>query len=209
MNRSWCSWFCSCWRRVLRHRGRGGGTHAVLRMSGCTLYSFAKTKGTMPWGRAACSFRHFAKQENKQAEHGERKKKAKLLCWPPRRRERESEKERGEHERGPGKEAAQRGCLAAGRARAAAKDFSPLRVHPSPLPLFPTQSTWTMATCRSVPRRPTAKDAAAITAGPVRKRTAMANVATLFPHAMIRGCSAMNSPARNAPEQSISTVGSE
>ena len=53
-----------------------------------------------------------------------------------------------------------------------------------------------MATCRSVPRRPTAKDAAAITAGPVRKRTAMANVATLFPHAMIRGCSAMNSPAR-------------
>nr|CAB3451058.1 unnamed protein product [Digitaria exilis] len=52
-----------------------------------------------------------------------------------------------------------------------------------------------MATCRSVPRRPTAKDAAAITAGPVRKRTAMANVATLFPHAMIRGCSAMNSPA--------------
>jgi len=57
-----------------------------------------------------------------------------------------------------------------------------------------------MATCRSVPRRPTAKDAAAITAGPVRKRTAMANVATLFPHAMIRGCSAMNSPARNAQQ---------
>ena len=56
-------------------RGERRGTHAVLRMSGCTLYSFAKTKGTMPWGRAACSFRHFAKQENKQAEHGERKKR--------------------------------------------------------------------------------------------------------------------------------------
>uniref|UniRef100_A0A0D9ZQ31 Uncharacterized protein n=1 Tax=Oryza glumipatula TaxID=40148 RepID=A0A0D9ZQ31_9ORYZ len=30
--------------------------------------------------------------------------------------------------------------------------------------------------------------------GPVRNLTAMANVATLFRHAMIRGCSAMNSP---------------
>jgi hypothetical protein len=27
---------------------------AVLRMSGCTLYSLAKTKGTMPCGNAAC-----------------------------------------------------------------------------------------------------------------------------------------------------------
>mgnify|MGYP003703208641 CR=1 FL=1 len=28
-----------------------------------------------------------------------------------------------------------------------------------------------------------------------QNRTAMANVATLFPHAMIHGCSAMNCPA--------------
>jgi hypothetical protein len=48
---------------VFSDTGRGV-TYAVLRMSGCTLYSFAKTKGTMPWGNAACSFRHFAKQEN-------------------------------------------------------------------------------------------------------------------------------------------------
>jgi hypothetical protein len=65
------------------------------------------------------------------------------------------------------------------------------------------ESTWTMATCRSVPRRPTARDAAVITAGPVRKRTAMANVATLFPHAMIRGCSAMNRPARRRHRQEL------
>ena len=30
------------------------GAYAVLRISGCTLYSFANTKGTMPCGRAAC-----------------------------------------------------------------------------------------------------------------------------------------------------------
>ena len=29
-------------------------THPVLRISGCTLYSLAKTKGTIPWGKAAC-----------------------------------------------------------------------------------------------------------------------------------------------------------
>ncbi|EEC70565.1 hypothetical protein OsI_01737 [Oryza sativa Indica Group] len=52
-----------------------------------------------------------------------------------------------------------------------------------------------MATWRSVPRRPTALEMAAMMAGPVRNLTAMANVATLFRHAMIRSCSAMNSPA--------------
>ncbi|BAD86948.1 hypothetical protein [Oryza sativa Japonica Group] len=51
-----------------------------------------------------------------------------------------------------------------------------------------------MATWRSLPRRPTAMEMAAMTAGPVRNLTVMANVATLFRHAMIRGCSAMNSP---------------
>jgi len=29
-------------------------THPVLRISGCTLYSLAKTNGTIPCGRAAC-----------------------------------------------------------------------------------------------------------------------------------------------------------
>ena len=38
-------------------------------------------------------------------------------------------------------------------------------------------------------------EAAAMTAGPVRNLTAMANVATEFPHAMILGCKAMNKPA--------------
>lgn len=32
----------------------GKSTYAVLRISGCTLYSLAKTKGTIPCGRAAC-----------------------------------------------------------------------------------------------------------------------------------------------------------
>jgi hypothetical protein len=30
-------------------------THAVLRISACTLYSLANTNGTIPWGRAACA----------------------------------------------------------------------------------------------------------------------------------------------------------
>lgn len=51
-----------------------------------------------------------------------------------------------------------------------------------------------MATWRRVPRRPTAIEAAAITAGPVRNRTAMAKVATVFPHAMIFGWRAINRP---------------
>lgn len=37
-------------------------------------------------------------------------------------------------------------------------------------------------------------EAAAMTAGPVRNLTAMANVATEFPHAMIFGCKAINRP---------------
>lgn len=44
-----------------------------------------------------------------------------------------------------------------------------------------------MAMCKRTPRRPTAKDATAITAGPVRNRTAMDKAAIEFPHAMIRG----------------------
>lgn len=54
---------CSCLSVLVSCFPDTGGTYAVLRMSGCTLYSFEKTKGTMPWGRAACSFRHFAKQK--------------------------------------------------------------------------------------------------------------------------------------------------
>lgn len=42
--------------KVTKKRFFWGGiecTHPVLRMSGCTLYSLAKTKGTIPCGRAA------------------------------------------------------------------------------------------------------------------------------------------------------------
>lgn len=38
-------------------------------------------------------------------------------------------------------------------------------------------------------------EAAAMTAGPVRNLTAIAKAATEFPHAIILGCKAMNSPA--------------
>ena len=136
-------------------RGEGRGTHAVLRMSGCTLYSFAKTKGTMPWGRAACSFRHFAKQENKQAEHGE-KKKAKLLCWPPRRREREGKRRARE---GTGKRnstARMPGCWP--RAGGSKRLLPPLRVYPSPPPFSPPKvpGRWRRAeACPGGPRRRT------------------------------------------------------
>lgn len=51
-----------------------------------------------------------------------------------------------------------------------------------------------MATCKSVPLSPTAIDAAAMTAGPVRNLTAIAKAAMEFPHAIILGCKAMNSP---------------
>lgn len=54
--------------------------------------------------------------------------------------------------------------------------------------------TWTMATCKRTPLRPTAMEAAAMTAGPVRNLTAIAKVAMEFPHAMILGCKAMNRP---------------
>ena len=54
--------------------------------------------------------------------------------------------------------------------------------------------TWTMATRRRTPLRPTAMEATAITAGPVRNLTAIEKAAMLFPHAMILGCNAMNKP---------------
>ena len=51
-----------------------------------------------------------------------------------------------------------------------------------------------MAMQRSVPRRPTAAEVTAMTAGPKRKRMAMVMAATEFPQAMIFGCMAMKSP---------------
>lgn len=51
-----------------------------------------------------------------------------------------------------------------------------------------------MATCKRVPLRPTATEAAAMTAGPVRNLTAIEKVATELPHAMILGCKAINKP---------------
>uniref|UniRef100_J3L2A5 Uncharacterized protein n=1 Tax=Oryza brachyantha TaxID=4533 RepID=J3L2A5_ORYBR len=53
-----------------------------------------------------------------------------------------------------------------------------------------------MATCRSVPRSPMAIDAAAMTAGPARKRTAIETAAADLPHAMTLGCSAINNPGQ-------------
>lgn len=63
--------------------------------------------------------------------------------------------------------------------------------------------TWTMATCKRTPLRPTAKEAAAMTAGPARNLTAIAKAAMEFPHAMILGCKAMNRPVIHI--KSIST----
>lgn len=64
---------------------------------------------------------------------------------------------------------------------------------------FTTFLTCTIATCNRTPLNPTAIEAAAITAGPVRNLTAIANVAIEFPHAMILGCNAMNNPAECRP----------
>ena len=47
---------------------------------------------------------------------------------------------------------------------------------------------------RRVPLRPTAIEAAAMTVGPMRNLTAIANVATEFPQAIIFGCRAINKP---------------
>lgn len=51
-----------------------------------------------------------------------------------------------------------------------------------------------MAICKRTPRSPTEMEAAAITAGPVRNLTAIANAAIELPQAMILGCNAMNNP---------------
>jgi hypothetical protein len=54
-----------------------------------------------------------------------------------------------------------------------------------------------MAMRSSVPRRPTAAEAIAMTAGPRRKRTAMVAAVTVLVPAMILGCMAMKSPRLN------------
>lgn len=53
----------------------------------------------------------------------------------------------------------------------------------------------TMETRNTVPLRPTATEAIAITAGPAKNLTSMPYAASLFPHAMILGWRAMNRPA--------------
>lgn len=60
-----------------------------------------------------------------------------------------------------------------------------------------------MAICRRTPLKPTAIEEAAMTAGPVRNRTAILKVATEFPHAMILGCNAINRPAIDSSLASI------
>ena len=54
-----------------------------------------------------------------------------------------------------------------------------------------------MAMCNRTPLSPTTKEEKAMTAGPVRKRTAIAKEATVFPQAIILGCNAMNNPTKN------------
>lgn len=56
--------------------------------------------------------------------------------------------------------------------------------------------------CSRAPLSPTATEAAAITAGPVMNRTAMANEAMVFPQAMILGCKAMNNPTPKGKKHS-------
>lgn len=51
-----------------------------------------------------------------------------------------------------------------------------------------------MAACKWTPRRPTAIDEAAMTAGPVRNLTAIANMARDLPHGIRLGCKAINNP---------------
>lgn len=51
-----------------------------------------------------------------------------------------------------------------------------------------------MAMCNRTPLSPTTNEEKAMTAGPVRKRTAIAKEATVFPQAIILGCNAMNNP---------------
>lgn len=53
-----------------------------------------------------------------------------------------------------------------------------------------------MAMCRKTPRTPMVMAVAAITAGPVKNRTAIENAATDFPQAIIFGCKAMNRPMK-------------
>jgi hypothetical protein len=55
-----------------------------------------------------------------------------------------------------------------------------------------------MAMCKSVPLIPTAIEAAAMIAGPVRNLTAIEKAAMEFPHAMILGCKAINRPVKTS-----------
>lgn len=49
-------------------------------------------------------------------------------------------------------------------------------------------------------------EVAAMTAGPVKNLTAMENVATVFPQAMIFGCKAMNKPTTFKRNYQISNI---
>lgn len=68
------------------------------------------------------------------------------------------------------------------------------------------RGTWTMATCKRTSRRPTTMEAAAMTAGPVRNLTAIAKAAVEFPHAIILGCNAMNSPISKQSQKRFQSI---
>lgn len=63
--------------------------------------------------------------------------------------------------------------------------------------------------CNSTPLSPTTMEETAMTAGPVRKRTAIAKEATVFPHAMIRGCNAMNNPTNQPRNSNLQTLNTQ
>ena len=67
--------------------------------------------------------------------------------------------------------------------------------------------TCTMAMRSRTPLSPTANEAAAMIAGPVRNLTPMEKTATEFPQAIILGCNAMNKPTiqQNGFKQSTIT----
>ena len=64
-----------------------------------------------------------------------------------------------------------------------------------------TVITCTIATRKSDPRRPMARDAAVMTAGPARKRTPMEMPVARHPHAMRFGCSAINNPGHETERE--------
>jgi hypothetical protein len=157
-------------------------TYAVLRIAGWTLYSFANTKGTIPCGRAAYQLSNEYPEKRILYEHYISHREInllnhivasttssirvqynvamKMLAVLPR------------HKPGPRVHVQNLAHLTNETndwQKSGGNGFSLQKFDYSRSIMV----TWTMATRKSVPRRPMARDAAAMTAGPVRKRTTM------------------------------------